>query len=157
MSPEPEPAPQLPLKMIEEIILSEDFLMQTTTESQLAYFIDQAKRRTCGQRNNPAWHQTLEREADSRQLWGGSQSKASHSLIKRPLGEYNISKVRAVAWGVDNESLAIQCFTRMSGIQPVGTGLWLDKGGVLGASPDGLIGDDGVLEVKSAHILPKMN
>ena len=166
MSPEPQPASQLPLKTIEEIIFSEDFLEQTTTESQLAHFIDEAKigedvikqvsQMTTGQRSNPAWHQARKGRLTASYFGVVLKAKrATPSLIKRMLGEYDISKVRAVAWGVDNESLAIQCFSQISGIQPVETGLWLDEGGVLGASPDGLIGDDGVLEVKCPYTFKK--
>ena len=107
---------------------------------------------TTGQRSNPAWHQARKGRLTASNFGVVLKAKrATPSLIKRLFGEYDISKVRAVAWGVNNESLAIQCFSQISGIQSVETGLWLDEGGVLGASPDGLIGDDGVLEVKCPY------
>lgn len=162
MSPEPQPTSRLPLETIEEIIFSEDFLKNTTKESQLAYFIDKVRINqdiikrvseiTVGQRSNPAWHQARKGRLTASNFGAVLKAKrATPSLIKRLLGEYDISKVRAVAWGVDNESLAIQSFRQLTGIQPVETGLWLDEGGILGASPDGLIGDDGVLEVKCPY------
>ena len=43
MSREPEPAAQLPLKTIEEIIFSEGFLGEQTSLGQLEYFIRNVK------------------------------------------------------------------------------------------------------------------
>lgn len=43
MSREPEPAAQLPLKTIEEIIFSEGFLGEITSVGQLDYFIKNVK------------------------------------------------------------------------------------------------------------------
>ena len=66
LSREPEPAAQLPLKTIEEIIFSEGFLREQTSLEQLEYLIRNVKvgqdiikevsALTTGQRDNPAWH-----------------------------------------------------------------------------------------------------
>ena len=73
--------------------------------------------------------------------------RVTPSLIKRLLGEYDIS----VAWGVTNEAEAIKAFTANTHLEVVDTGVWLDESGVLGASPDGLVGEDHVLEAKCSY------
>ena len=79
--------------------------------------------------------------------------RVTPSLIKRLLVEYDISLVRAVAWGVTNEAEAIKAFTAKIHLEVVETGVWLDESGVLGASPDGLVGEDHVLEAKCSYTL----
>ena len=66
MSREQEPAAQLPLKTIEEIIFLEGFLGEQTSLAQLEYFVRNVKvgqdiikevsALTTGQCDNPAWH-----------------------------------------------------------------------------------------------------
>lgn len=73
------------------------------------------------------------------------------SLLKRLLGEYDISRVKAVQWGVNNEAEAIEAFTNLTAKTVQKTGLWLDGSGILGASPDGIVDEDSVLEVVSLH------
>ena len=73
------------------------------------------------------------------------------SLIKRLLGEYDLSRVKAVTWGVNNEQEGSKAFTRLTGQKVMETGIWLDTSGVLGASPDGLAGDDAVIEIKCPY------
>ena len=77
--------------------------------------------------------------------------RTTPSLIKRLLGEYDISRVKAVAWGVTNEEEAIKAFEEKTKLQVIETGVWLDESGVLGASPDGLVGEDHVVEVKCPY------
>lgn len=73
------------------------------------------------------------------------------SLLKRLLGEYDISRVKAVQWGVNNEAEAIKAFTNLTAKTVQETGLWLDGSGILGASPDGIVDEDSVLEVKCPY------
>lgn len=77
--------------------------------------------------------------------------RVTPSLIKRLLGEYDISRVKAVAWGVTIEAETIKTFTAKTHLEVVETGVWLDESGVLGASPDGLVGEDHVLEAKCSY------
>ena len=79
---------------------------------------------------------------------GRLTARVTPSITKRFLGEYDISRVKAVAWGVRNEAEAIKTFTAKTHLEVVETGEWLDESGVLGASPDGLVGEDHVLEEK---------
>ena len=56
-----------------------------------------------------------------------------------------------MAWGVTNEAEAIKTFTAKTHLEVVETGVWLDESGVLGASPDELVGEDHVLEAKCSY------
>ena len=47
--------------------------------------------------------------------------------------------------------MAIKAFTALTGVVPVKAGVWLPESSVLGASPDGLVGDDSVLECKCPY------
>lgn len=69
----------------------------------------------------------------------------------RLLGEYDLSRVKAVQWGTNNEKEAVKYFVLQTGLPVEETGLWLDESGVLGASPDGLVGQNHVLEVKCPY------
>lgn len=162
LSPEPQPATPLPIKTIEDIIYSEGFLMASTKEKQLEYLIENAKVEertinvvstlTAGQRNSPAWHQARRGRLTASNFGSVLQAKrVTPSLIKRLLGEYNLSGVKAIAWGQDNETEALKSFTHITNFTPVQTGLWLHESGVLGASPDGLVGDDSGIECKCPY------
>lgn len=107
---------------------------------------------TAGQRNSPAWHQARRGRLTASSFGSVLQAKrVTPSLIKRLLGEYNLSGVKAIAWGQDNETEALKSFTNITNFTPVQTGLWLHESGVLGASPDGLVGDDSVIECKCPY------
>ena len=47
--------------------------------------------------------------------------------------------------------MAVKAFTQITELKPINTGLWLKESGVLGVSPDGLVGEDSVLEVKCPY------
>lgn len=101
MSPEPEPV-RLPIRTIEDIIFSEEFLSQTTSDAQLSHLIANVKLcqqeieevsvLTRGQRTCPAWHLTRKGRLTASNF--GSILKAKRvtpSLIKHLLGEYDLS------------------------------------------------------------------
>ena len=54
----------------------------------------------------------------------------------------------AMQWGTDNEPLARLAYTLETGNDAEETGLWLHDIIPTGASPDGFVGDYGVLEIK---------
>ena len=54
---------------------------------------------------------------------------------------------------MENEATAVKKWEDMSGIRTEKCGLFLSRDGITGATPDRLIGDDGLLEVKT---LPKL-
>ena len=56
--------------------------------------------------NNPSWLLTARTFGSA-----NNAKKATPSLIKRLLGKYEFSRVKAPAWGVMNETEAIKPFT----------------------------------------------
>ena len=149
LSPEPPAFNELPIPTIEDIIFSEEFL-QTRGLQQLDCLVRRSRileedilkisRVTVGQRDNPAWH--LARRGRLTASNFGSVLKAKRvtpSLLKRLLGEYDLSRVKAVQWGVNNEEEAIKAFTLKTGKTVKETGIWFHSSGILGASPDGIV------------------
>ena len=98
---EPIAAPQakLPVPTIEEIIYSEEFIQTRGAQQQLDCLVRKAKiteadvllvsQITVGQRDNPAWHFGSVLHA----------KRVTPSLLERLLGEYDLSRVKAVQWG----------------------------------------------------------
>ena len=68
------------------------------------------------------------------------------SLMKRVLGEFDVSGVHAINWGIVNEEGG-KVFTNATGPTVDDCGLWLHKCGAIGASPDGMVGTDAILEI----------
>ena len=160
----PEPAPQakLPVPTIEEIIYSEEFIQTRGTQQQLDCLVRKAKlteadillvsQITVGQRDNPTWHLARRGRLTASNFGSVLHAKrVTPSLLKRLLGEYDISRVKAVQWGVNNEAEAIKAFTNLTAKTVQETGLRLDGSGILGASPDGIVDEDSVLEVKCPY------
>ena len=114
--------------------------------------IETVSQLTIGQRDNPSWHLIRKGRLTASNFGCVMNAKrATPSLIKRLLGEYDLSRVKAVTWGVNNEEEGVKAFTRLTGQKVTDTGIWLDPSGILGASPDGLVGDDSVLEIKCPY------
>ena len=126
LSPEPPVANKLPMPSIEEIIFSDEFLQARGSQGQLDCLVRRSKldehkiarisQLTVGQRDNPAWH--LARRGRLTASNFGSVLKAKRvtpSLVKHLLGEYDLSRVKAVQWGVNNEKEAIKAFTLKTG------------------------------------------
>ena len=161
LSPEPPAFNELPIPTIEDIIFSEEFL-QTRGLQQLDCLVRRSRileedilkisRITVGQRDNPAWH--LARRGRLTASNFGSVLKAKRvtpSLLKRLLGEYDLSRVKAVQWGVNNEEEAIKAFTLKTGKTVKETGIWFHSSGILGASPDGIVDHKTALEAKCPY------
>ena len=149
LSSEPPAFNELSIPTIEDIIFSEEFL-QTRGLQQLDCLVRRSRileedilkisRVTVGQRDNPAWH--LARRGRLTASNFGNVLKAKRvtpSLLKHLLGEYDLSRVKAVQWGVNNEEEAIKAFTLKTGKTVKGTGIWFHSSGILGASPDGIV------------------
>ena len=104
ISNEPPLANQLPFPTIEEIIFSEEFLEATGRQQQLDCLARRSRLQetdslkiselTVGQRDNPAWF--LAKRGRLTACKFGSVLKAKRitpSLVKRLLGEYDLSRV----------------------------------------------------------------
>jgi len=107
---------------------------------------------TVGQRNNPVWHIARRGRLNASNFGSVLNAKrVTPSLLKCLLREYNLSRVKAIQWGVDNEEEAIRAFTLKTGKSVKETGIWFDSSGILGASPDGIVDDKTVLEMKCPY------
>ena len=118
LSPEPAGKTQLPIPTVEEIILSPDFV---TSGLQTEHFLNCLKisvehqkaveRLTVGQRENPAW-QNLRKGRLTASNFGVilKAKRVTPSLMKRVMGEYHLSGVQAISWGITNEAEAVKAF-----------------------------------------------
>ena len=163
LSPEPSPvSARLPIPTIEEIIFSEEFLKTRGLQEQLDCLVRRCRISskdivkisdlTVRQRDNPSRH--LARKGRLTASNFGVVLKAKRvtpSLLKRLLGEYDLSRIKAVQWGVNNEEEAIKAFTSKTGKRVEDTGIWFHSSGILGASPDGIVDDQTVLEAKCPY------
>ncbi|KAB0805324.1 hypothetical protein PPYR_02294 [Photinus pyralis] len=70
------------------------------------------------------------------------------SLFKTLTGSYNLDGVKQIQWGRYNEKKAIEKFQEQYNVTVTPTGIWFSKEGVIGASPDGLIGENELIEIK---------
>ena len=73
------------------------------------------------------------------------------SLMRRFVCPTSLDGVHSVMWGRDNEPAAISFFEESTGKKVVKSGIWLHESGVLGASPDGLVGSTETVEVKCPY------
>ncbi|XP_034060442.1 uncharacterized protein LOC117538673 [Gymnodraco acuticeps] len=108
---------------------------------------------TTGQRTNPNWHLFRKGRLTASNFGAVLRSKrVTASLIARVLGQQQaLDGVLSVQWGTMNECEGVRAFTTATQMQVHESGLWLSQSGVLGASPDGLVGSSAVLEVKCPY------
>lgn len=162
MTPEPASVNPMPILTIEELIYNENFLEVQGIQNQIAYIQEKAKlttnvihvvaELTKGQRDNPMWHQARRGRLTASNFGRVLKCKRpTPALIKRLIGENDLSGVKAVQWGVNNEKEGMKFFVNMTGLPIKETGLWLDESGVIGASPDGLVGNNHVVEIKCPY------
>lgn len=64
------------------------------------------------------------------------------------LGTYDLEHIKAIRWGREHEAEGIKSLETSLNAKVTKTGLWLHACGFLGASPDGLLGEDAIVEVK---------
>ncbi|PFX18644.1 Alkaline nuclease [Stylophora pistillata] len=162
LSPEPPVASKLPMPSIEEIIYSDEFPSSNRNSRAVGLFGLQFQARrgkivriseiTVGQRNNPAWPIARRGRLTASNFGSILHAKRiTPSLLKRLLGEYDLLRVKAIQWGVDNEGEAIRAFTLRTGKTIKETGIWFDSSGILGSFPDGIVDDETILEVKCPY------
>lgn len=77
-----------------------------------------------------------------------NRNKIPPSLLKSLNGEYSLDSVKAIQWGICHEATAIKLFSEIKEKNVVFGGLFLHPSGLIGCSPDGLVGDIEILEVK---------
>lgn len=67
------------------------------------------------------------------------------------LGSYDMDNIKAVKWGREHEHEGIKSLEEAQNCIVSPSGLWLDECGFLGASPDGLVGENAIVEVKCPY------
>jgi hypothetical protein len=87
------------------------------------------------------------------------------SLMKSLLGEYNVSGAKSIQWSSLHEQTALELYEQHCGVHVQKSSLWLYSKGFCGASPDGIVDENCILEIKcpysiqesdvSSHIGPK--
>jgi len=74
---------------------------------------------------------------------------AAELVVERLTGAKEDNYTSApMQWGIDNEPVASLQYMLESGNDVTETGFWIHDDIMAGASPDGLIGEDGLLEIK---------
>jgi len=73
------------------------------------------------------------------------KKKYNPSLFKSLNNEYITTGVHAIEWGLNNEDAVLSFLQKTENVVIQKTGLWLHNCGYLGASPDGLIGENYVV------------
>jgi hypothetical protein len=119
-----------------------------------------------------AWHITGTEDQSESHLWKNlrrcritasrfKKFASSPQLIARDLWEEeeDLSFVRSLSWGIENEPLARMAYTQSTGRAVQEVGLFISKKNPLfGASPDGVVENGkGLLEVKCPFSLKETN
>ncbi|PZC74695.1 hypothetical protein B5X24_HaOG207320 [Helicoverpa armigera] len=77
------------------------------------------------------------------------ENSSKAKLVKNILYKCNLSKVTAIAHGVENEQLAIKQLSIQENVKIIPCGLFVDhEYPFISATPDGLIGQDTIVEIK---------
>lgn len=114
------------------------------------------------QQRSPEWHaQRVGRITGSRagSILGLSPWQKPDDVLREMVREHHGAESEfvtnpAVDWGNQNETRALLCFMRETGLQVEQCGFFA-YGDRMGASPDGLTSDGGVLEIKAPYSLRK--
>lgn len=132
-------------RKISSLFLRKKCKIQSSTIQEIAKL-------TVGQRENPAWSMLRKGRLTASNFGPVLAAKrVSQSLLKRLMGEYDLSGVKAITWGVNNEKEAVNAFEMSNCLKVEPTGIWFEESGILGATPDGLVDQKGILEVKCPY------
>jgi len=174
MSPEPEKV-TTPVPTVSDIMMTEDYTKASDnvsfvsdrlplTEEQ----IKEAEVATRGQSENSMWAIVRKGRLTASNFGPVLKCiergrKPSKSLLRTLLGDYDLSSLRAVQWGTTHEKVAIEAYEKHTGNTVIASGICLSSSGCLGASPDGLVGEEKLIEVKcpfrfkSEHVVDHIN
>jgi len=112
---------------------------------------------TRGQSLNPLWGYTRQCRLTSSNFGAvlsvAGKRKPSPSLMNKVLNlsTSESSQFHATKWGQDNEATARKEFEKKYNQRVDPSGLWLHPCGFLAGSPDGLVGNTGIIEVKCPY------
>jgi hypothetical protein len=110
---------------------------------------------TLGQWDNPKFKQLRERRITASKcgaVFALRDTTSNVSTIDSILHS-SFSGNEATAWGKINERRGIQCYEEENRLVVYPAGLFISlQHGALAASPDGLVGDDGIVEIKCPYL-----
>ena len=155
--------PALPAKTIEDITLSQEFIAVKDKVSfvceKLAVGPDEVvaiEKATRGQSKNPNWS-LFRNGCITASNFGAvlkpclAKRRPSKSLLATLLGQYDLSGQHAIQWGLMHESFALSVYAESEGVEVAASGLWLAPSGLVGGSPDGIVNDQKIVEVKCPY------
>lgn len=145
---------------IEEALFSqrkEQFLKKLHDRASTHEKIDAIESHTRGQHDNVMWRELRQESLTASNFGIVAKRKTStpcHNLVKRLLySKWEIS-TPAVLFGRTYEAEAIRKYEIVTGVTVTKCGLFIDiENSFLGASPDGLVGSDTIIEVKCLYSL----
>lgn len=107
---------------------------------------------TVGQSENPLWFNCRKNRITASKfgaiLVSCNKDKYPNSLFKYVENNNNMTGIHAVQCGITNEVSGIKVLEKNENVNVIPTGLWLSNNGFLGASPDGMVNTDHIVEVK---------
>lgn len=114
--------------------------------------LEEIEEKTRGQHDNSLWRELRQDYLTASNFGTVVKRRATtpcHNLVKALLYK-NPVNTPGILYGRVNEKVAIEIYERLKNVKVKRCGLFIDVDfPFLGASPDGLIGDDGLIEVKS--------
>lgn len=147
--------------MFDNIVACQEFI---TSTDKLTYLLDGmsvpaavrpvVKELTVGQRNNPVWQQFRKMRVTASNfglvLRSIGRNQYNQSLFTTLMGGYSLATASAasVQWGIDHEMTALSDYSQKTGNPVQQAGLYLCEKGWLGASPDGIVSESHIIEVK---------
>ena len=155
LSPEPTTPTGLP-STIDDVLGNQKFIQSADpvqTFRDLVKFSPQSikdlEKATRGQGRNPNWGIYRKgRITSSNFAMCLTNRKPSPSTMKTIVGQYDISGVKAVQYGLHHEKTAIDAYQQFTNLKVQECGVFLSLSGLLGASPDGIVDDNLLVEVK---------
>ncbi|XP_054259250.1 uncharacterized protein LOC128983994 [Macrosteles quadrilineatus] len=112
------------------------------------------ERSTIGQHTNPLWREKRINRLTASRFGSVAKRKPHtdcHNMVKSILIQRQLN-TDAVAYGRDNEERVVQMYEERTGLKVDRCGLFIDETyPFLGASPDGLVESEGLIEVKCLY------
>ena len=165
MAPEPADKEQLPACTLSGLFLKDEY-KSLTNEQRLPYLcsglaltqsqVHNIQTATIGQASNPLWTQYRKGRVTASNFGPvlttiDKMRKPSKSLIKTLVEDQDLPGVHSLQWGRTHESVAINAYKLLTGVDVAASGVWLSVSGLLGGSPDGIVDDQKIIEVKCPY------
>ncbi|VEN49574.1 unnamed protein product, partial [Callosobruchus maculatus] len=144
---------------VESIVFSEGYLK---AEDKEAYLLNKLSLKeadiydisvkTRGQSENDMWLIARKNRLTSSNfgavLAASRRNKCPPSLFRKLTESYTLDGIKAIQWGKQHEANGVKVLEERGNFKVQQTGIWLRTCGYLGGSPDGLVEDYGLVEVK---------